>query len=289
MRFVRRIAAAAALCWALSACTIAQFNDVLTPTDSFVPGYGLPYGSAPRQLLDVYTPKRAEGPRPVVVFFYGGGWVWGERWQYKFVGEALAARGYVAVLPDYRLFPEARFPEFVEDGAAAVAWTEANIARYGGDPQRIFLMGHSAGAHIGALLALDRLYLEQAGATPARGFIGLSGPYAFDPSGWPDTAQIFALTGGRTEHAIPARQVRADAPPMLLLHGRDDSTVRASETQKMAAALRAAGARVETQIYPGIGHAGIVLALSRPFRWRAPVLAETDRFISETLAEDATR
>ena len=143
----------------------------------------------PRGLLDVWAqpaaqpaPEHTPG-KPVLVFFYGGGWANGNRSDYGFVAKAFAARGYVVVLADYRLVPQVRFPSFVQDAAAAVRWTHDNIARYGGDPDRIAVAGHSAGAYLAVMLALDGRYLKAAGADPSvvKAAIGLAGPYDFYP------------------------------------------------------------------------------------------------------------
>src|SRR5688572_24770878 len=143
----------------------------------------LRFGDEPRQVLDVYVPQsQGKDLRPVVIFWYGGMWLRGSKEQYRFVGAALANSGYVAVLPDYRLYPRARFPTFIEDGALAVKWVREHAHEFGGDPNAIFLMGHSAGAHTAALLALDGRYLQKVGGDSSwlRGWIGLSGPYALE-------------------------------------------------------------------------------------------------------------
>ncbi|HZK82849.1 MAG TPA: alpha/beta hydrolase, partial [Humisphaera sp.] len=142
------------------------------------------YGDQPRQSLDVYRPRGAAANGRVVVFFYGGEWSAGKKADYRFAADALVSKGFVVVLPDYRLHPQVTFPAFVEDGAKAVRWTHDNISRFGGDPTHIYLMGHSAGAQIAALLTLDRHYLADVGLDTSviRGTAGLSGPYYFFPS-----------------------------------------------------------------------------------------------------------
>ncbi|MDJ0951191.1 MAG: alpha/beta hydrolase [Alphaproteobacteria bacterium] len=246
------------------------------------------YGPAPRQRLSIYRPADVQTPAPVVVFFYGGSWRNGNRRDYRFAGAALASRGVVAVLPDYRLYPEVRFPAFVNDGAAAVAWVHANIDRFGGDPDRIFLMGHSAGAHIAAHLALDRRRLAAAGVPDQAiaGMIGLAGPYALDPLAYRSTRAVFAGQPD-IEAAKPITFARADAPPMLLLHGSDDDTVSPWNSEQLAARLAAAGAEARLVAYPDVGHIGILLALAPQFRNWAPVLDDSARFI-RTHAPSAT-
>ena len=168
----------------LSGCTSAVFLAANVPAafGPFERTANLAYGPEPRQRLDVYVPEAPlKESRAVILFIHGGSWNSGSKDQYRFVGTSLAERGFVAVLPNYRLNPAVRFPDFVADAAAAVTWTLRNIASYGGDPRRVFVMGHSAGAHIALLLTLDRRYLVAAGASAddLRGVIGLSGPYDF--------------------------------------------------------------------------------------------------------------
>ena len=242
------------------------------------------YGPLHRQRLDIYALESAASNRPVIVFFYGGAWQRGERWKYRFVGEALAADGAVAVVPDYRVYPEARFPDFVRDGARAVAWVRENIGRFGGDPSRIYLMGHSAGAHIAALLALDARYLQGEGLSPRdlRGFIGLAGPYDFLPLRSERLKDVFEDTGdpGRLAATQPINFASPQAPPSLLLTGASDGVVRPSNTQRLAERLHAAGAVVTEKVYPDLGHPGIILALSTALRHLAPVREDIAHFIA---------
>jgi acetyl esterase/lipase len=230
--------------------------------------------------LDVYVPRERNGPLPVVIFFYGGTWREGERANYLFVAEALTSKGYVVVVPDYRLFPEVRFPAFVEDGAKAVRWAFQHAAAFGGDPERLYLMGHSSGAHTAAMLTLDERYLAAEGiaATRIRGTIALAGPHAFYPSRTASVAPIFAHL--RDENpARPIVFVDGDEAPLLLLHGGDDDTVFLFNTIDLSKAVRAAGGRARHIVYPEVGHVGILLALARGFRGIAPVLDDAAAFI----------
>ncbi|MGI9383553.1 MAG: alpha/beta hydrolase [Methyloligellaceae bacterium] len=240
------------------------------------------YGPHARHQLDVYRPERGAGDGPIVLFLYGGGWRNGHRSTYGFVGAALASRGITTVIPDYRLYPEVRFPAFVEDAALAYRWVVRNVARAGEGTRPVILVGHSAGAHTAALLALDRRYLEGGEGDIARpaGLIGLAGPYAFDPTTWATTKSIFAGTA-KADAARPISFASKDAPPALLMHGLDDTVVRLWNMQSLTRDLRQAGARVRSLEFDGIGHIGLVLAISRPFRWRAPVLQETLSFIRD--------
>lgn len=230
--------------------------------------------------LDVYSPAGVEHG-PVVVFFYGGRWEKGARAQYAYVGAVLASHGIVTVIPDYRKYPQVKLDGFMTDAANAVGWTHAHVADYGGDPKNIFLMGHSAGAHIGALLATDADWLARVDMKPRdlAGFIGLAGPYDFMPITAPDMVGMFGDTPQQQWHSQPVAFVDGDEPPMLLLQGGADGTVWPKNATSLAARLRAHGEPVEVKIYPGVGHAGVLLSLSRPFRGRDPALADALDFI----------
>lgn len=242
---------------------------------------GASYGSDARQKLDVYVPAgRAETHLPVVIFFYGGGWVDGSRGDYAFAGRAFAAQGFVAVVADYRLVPQVRFPAFVEDGALAVKWVRDNIALHGGDPGRIALSGHSAGAYIAAMLALDTRFLGAVGVDPkiVRGAALLSGPYEF----YPFTEQRGRDALGqwpRPAETQPISFARADAPPMLLMQGTSDTVVRPYNSERLAAKLVALGAPVELKLYPGKNHTDTIKSLSPAFRGSTPALADSIAFL----------
>lgn len=240
----------------------------------------LAYGTGDRQKLDVYTPTEAHD-RPIIVFWYGGAWEKGKKSQYRFVGAALAKAGYVAVLPDYRIYPEVKFPAFVDDGAAALAWVASHAREIGGDPKRIFLAGHSAGAHLAAMLAYDPARLVRVGlrADTVRGFIGLSGPYALDPN--TDTYRaIFGAPYGLADWQ-PVLLARKGAPPALLIHGEADDVVYVSHAQKMQQALESLGVPVTLRSYPGRGHADTVAAFAVPAPRKLPVLEEIRRFVGD--------
>jgi acetyl esterase/lipase len=245
---------------------------------SFARVRNLAYGPDSGQRLDVFSPKKAQD-RPVVVFFYGGSWTMGRKSQYAFVGAALAARGYVTVIPDYRLYPEVKFPAFVQDGANAVAWTQMHAREFGGDPDRIVLMGHSAGAHTAALLALNGDYLERAGVNRHSiiGLIGLSGPYALVPDS--PTLQAIFTEPYTARDWQPVRFASSDSPPSLLLHGMADNVVYVMHTEKLRDALLSHGAPVETHLYPKRGHADTIASFTLVARWRTPALDQTVEFL----------
>lgn len=230
--------------------------------------------------LDVYSPVGVEHA-PVVVFFYGGRWEKGSRGQYRYVGAALATQGLVVVIPDYRKYPQVKLDGFMSDATNAVGWTRTHVADYGGDPGTIFLMGHSSGAHIGALLATDASWLARVGMKPRdlAGFIGLAGPYDFTPITEPDLVGMFGDTPAQQRRSQPVDFVNGDEPPMLLLQGSGDNTVWPKNAESLAAKLRAQDEPVSVKIYPDVGHSGILLSLSRPFRGHDPALADSIAFI----------
>lgn len=237
------------------------------------------YGPNPRQRLDLYRPKGLTRPAPVVVFFYGGGWEAGEKSNYRFAALSLVEYGFVVAVPDYRVYPEVKFPAFLEDAAKAAAWIRANAGGQGGDTSRLFLMGHSAGAYNAAMLALDPRYLaaEDVPATAISGVVGLSGPYDFLPLTSDTLKEIFAVSDRAATQ--PITFARKDAPPMLLATGTDDDTVYPRNTRNLARRLNELGADIRAVEYPGVGHAGTVLALTPFFRNKAPVLGDTLAFL----------
>lgn len=242
----------------------------------------IPFAAGERGKLDVYAPKdAAKGSTPVVVFYYGGSFQFGARNEYRFVGTALARCGITTVIPDYRLYPEVLFPQFVEDGARAVRWVRDNIAELGGDPRRTVLAGHSAGAHIAAMLAYDRHYLAAQGLNPARnicGLVGLSGPYDFLPLRDATLKIIFGPEAVRGA-SQPINFVTAAAPPALLVASSGDTRVDPGNAPRLAKRIAEVGGRVEVKLYERVTHEGVVGAFSRPFRWIAPTLADTVGFV----------
>jgi acetyl esterase/lipase len=245
---------------------------------------GIAFGAHPRQKLDIYAPLSGPRPAPVVMFIYGGSWNSGARRDYAFVGRALAARGYVTVVVDYRLVPEVLYPVFVEDNALAVRWIRGNIQTYGGDPRRIAIVGHSAGAYNAVMLGLDRRFLRNTGVGSAsiRAVAGLSGPYDFLPFTSAAAEAAFSRWPKLPE-TQPVNVVRSDAPPLFLASGDADTLVSVRNTRTLAARLRSAGASVEEKIYPGVDHAGTLTPFSWLFRDRTPVLDDLARFLDRNL------
>lgn len=238
------------------------------------------------QTLDVWRPEGPVTKRPVVIFWYGGGWAKGNRRAYGFAARAFAKAGFVVVVPDYRKVPQIRFPAMLQDGADAVKWTRDHIGSFGGDPAQIVLSGHSAGAYTVAMLTLDQRWLKAAGVDPriVKAAAPLCGPYDFYP--WTSDRAREAFKGAADPAMTqPITFARADAPPMLLVTGTADTTVRPRNAIRLAARLTALGAPVEVKNYPGQTHEGIVMALSVPFRGRSPVLADSVAFLKTALKE----
>ncbi|MEQ9661470.1 MAG: alpha/beta hydrolase [Parasphingopyxis sp.] len=239
------------------------------------------FGSDPRQSLDVYAPTRAgAGDRlPVIVFVHGGGWRDGNREGYRWAGRAFAAQGFVAIVTGYRLSPQVHFPDFVVDVAEAVRWTRAHAADYGGDPGRIVLVGHSAGAHIAAMLALDPQWLGEDRAAIAA-WVGISGPYDFLPLDTPATIGAFGRVE-EPEETQPVNHVSEGDPPALLLHGSEDTVVRPRQSTNMERLLKEAGVPAEARLYEGAGHIDIMTAVSRWGRGSYPTLRDVAEFTRE--------
>jgi acetyl esterase/lipase len=275
-----RMTAMASAVAAVGAFMPAFMLNVLIPGKGYTVAEGIAYGADPRQRLDVYSPTDIADCAPVLVYFYGGRWKSGKRSYYRFVGEAFATRGYLVVVPDYRLYPSVRFPAFVEDGARALKWVERNASRYGGNPQRIILSGHSAGAHLAALLLFDQRYLGTFDFCRNRilGFIGLAGPYAFNPLAYESTRVVFS-TVQDPDQARPIAFVDGSEPPVLLMHGGSDDTVEMANAQELAARVRKAGGEARFIRYARRSHIGLILSVAAPFRGRDAVYADMLAFM----------
>jgi acetyl esterase/lipase len=254
----------------LTGCSAVDLLNALSASNAYDRQRDIDYGPAK---LDVYRPRDVAGPHPLVVFFYGGFWVSGRKQDYFFVGEALASHGVTAVLPDYHVYPQARLPDFMREAAQAVRWAVDHEAH--GNP--VYLMGHSAGAHIASMLTLDERYL---GHTPVKGTIALAGLLDFKAEELPFPApQARAIFGERWEEGQPIHFVDGTEPPMLLLHGDADADVPVKNSLNLAARIRERGGKVTLKTYAGMDHQRIVAALARPTRWLGPVLADVLAFI----------
>ena len=265
----------------LAACSSVDLLNAVVPKGGVQIIRDVAYAPGPRGALDVYRPTAATTPAPVVVFIYGGSWDSGSRKDYTFVGTALARKGFLAVIPDYRLYPEVRWPTFLQDNARAVAWTRDHAAEYGGDPHRLFVMGHSAGAYNAVELGVDRRWLAAGGRDPKRdlrGVIGLAGPYDFLPLDSEELKVIFGPPEGRPA-TQPINHVDGRNPPLFLATDTADTVVRPGNTERMAAKVRAAGGPVEEHEYKGLNHELLVGAIATPLRLLAPVLRDVTDFI----------
>ncbi|MDB5800973.1 MAG: Esterase/lipase/thioesterase [Rhodocyclales bacterium] len=264
-----------------SACSSVSIINGITPRSGYTLNADLPYGESPRLKLDVYVPEKAETPAPVVVFFYGGNWRSGERGEYRFLAASLATRGILVVVPDYRLYPEVEYPAFLQDSAHAVAWTLREVVKYGGDPHRVFVMGHSAGAYNAAMMAYDPRWLaaEKLSPTALAGFIGLAGPYNFLPIESPDTKPVFDWPNTQPS-TQPITHVTAAAPHALMIApGKDKVVDPEQNTERMAEQLRKNNIGVEVKRYDSLNHYTTAGVFAWPLRWLAPVLKDVTEFV----------
>ncbi|MSQ71969.1 MAG: alpha/beta hydrolase [Betaproteobacteria bacterium] len=286
-RLVVFAGASVALAVAVGACSPLRVVNALTPTDTYIATVNLAYGSGPREKLDVYRPRPPADPPvprdgyPVVVFFYGGSWTSGARGDYRFIGEALASRGIVTVVADYRLYPEVRYPDFLTDCARALAWARREAPVYGGDIKRLFVMGHSSGAYNSAMLALDPRWLAAAGLAPSAlaGWIGLAGPYDFLPMTNVDAQPVFFHPDYPAGTQAVDYVTRAAPRTFLGAATADDVVNPERNTRQLADKLRTAGVAVTLRMYPGANHYTIIGAFARPLRSLEPVLDDVVAFV----------
>lgn len=261
----------------LGGCSPAALLNTTVSRDGYALASDIPYGGHPRQKLDVYKAEKPRADGKSVIFFYGGSWDSGTKSDYLFVGQALASRGITTIIPDYRVYPEALYPTFIEDCALATRWA-ANEASV----ERLFVTGHSAGGYNAMMLAANTHYLAAAGVDRMKlaGAIGIAGPYDFLP-----------LTSRRLEHIFggpdrretqPISYAKAPLPPILLLHGLADTTVKPFNSERLAAAWQRAGGKADLELYPEVDHIEIVGAFSSLLRGGAPTLDDTVTFIDRT-------
>lgn len=241
----------------------------------------LAYGTDARQTLDLYRPQGAQ-QAPVMVFWYGGSWQQGSKDYYRFVGQSFARRGFIAILPDYRLAPDHPFPAFVEDAASAVRWARDHAKEFGGDPNRIHISGHSAGGHNALMLALDPRYLDAVGLTPSdlAGVVSLAGPTGLENLRGEALKGVFPYAipdDAFSPVALAARHAEI-APSILLMIGLDDDVIYASSVARLADAIRAGGGSVTVKAYPGIGHIGLMLGFAAPFEASSGAADDLSRF-----------
>lgn len=263
-----------------SACSPVKVLNGLVPSDGYHLHADIAYGDLARQQLDIYQPKHVAALSPVVIFFYGGSWDSGSKADYKFVAEALTSHGVTVVIPDYRVYPDVLFPEFMADPVRAAAWVKQHIQQYQGDPARVFLAGHSAGAHIAVMLGVNAEYLAQAGLTAAdfSGIIGSAGPYDFLPL---KSARLKEIFGEESQQwkSQPIHFVDGRNPPMQLLVGLKDGTVWPRNTFNLAAKIQQAGGQVEVVEFPTYHHVDMAAKLAKPLRGDGSLLKHMVDFI----------
>ena len=285
LRMSRRLALGGVLAAIAAGCSRLGFMAANVPAvfGAYRRHANIAYGADKQHRLDVYVPEKAAGaPRAVVLFWHGGRWRFGDKSDYRFVGAALAQAGYVVMVANYRHYPQVKMPGFMADAAQAALWAADHAGEFGGDPLRLFLMGHSAGAHLAALVTLDTSYFAAAERPAPRiaGVIGLSGPYDFLPLLEADVQDMFGPPPLYPE-SQPINFLRPDAPPMLLIHGLDDEIVWPKNSRNLTTALSALGVSMTLKLYPKLSHADTVAALTTLLRGRAPVLADIKGFINQ--------
>ena len=261
-------------------CSPLSILNATVSSDGYKSTLNLPYGEKPRQYLDVHIPNNVVDKADVVIFYYGGRWQYGSKEQYAFVADAMTSKGIITVLPDYRLYPDVDWRDFIQDGARAYEWVVKNITKYNGNPKRVFVMGHSAGAHISSMVALDESLLANDMRRPC-GFVGLAGPYDFLPIRDADVIRVFssAIDIQKTQ---PIYFVDGGDPAMLLLHGSDDDSVKVGNTTRVVRRVNNVEGLVDSKIYKEIDHIDILISLSSTFRHVSPVLSDSIEFIKKT-------
>lgn len=244
-------------------------------------------GEHPQQKLLIWGPDAStpqDEARPVIVFVHGGSWRNGDPVSYDFIGRAFVPKGFVVVLAGYRLGEAGAYPAMLEDTAAAIGWTHREIARYGGDPDRIVLAGHSAGAYNVVMTALEPRWLAAEGVsgTSIAGVIGMAGPYDFYPFDSDSTKAAFGKAPEPTT-TQPIAQVRGDAPPMLLIHGEKDALVKPRNTRVLAERIEDAGGSVTIRFYPDMDHNDPLISLAEPWRSRRDMVALMTDFARDSV------
>jgi len=266
-----------------TACSPIKVLNSLIPSQGYTIKADIAYGALPRQKMDIYLPKMpitANNPIPVIVFFYGGSWDSGEKEDYLFAAEAFTSKGYMVVIPNYRVYPDVKFPELMQDPASAAKWVKTHIAEYGGDANQIMMVGHSAGAHLLVMLALNPDYLAQVSLSPNAfsAYVGLAGPYDFLPLKSTRLKEIFGPD--KTQWTSqPIHHVRGDNPPLLLAVGLKDGTVWPRNTFNLAQAIRAQHGQVEVVEFPHYGHIDMVAKLAKPLRGNSELLNAIVQFL----------
>jgi len=287
-RLVQRLAAGLGVAATLAGCSGVALLNAVQPRTAVRVVHDVRFQTGARGTLDIYRPRHARGQAPVVVFIYGGSWDGGRKSKYAFVGDALASQGLVTLIPDYRVYPQVRWPSFLQDNARAVRWARDHAADYGGDPNQLFLMGHSAGAYNVVMLALDPRWLSTVGINSQSlcGVVALAGPYDFLPLRTRELKSIFGPAAQRAA-TQPINYVTGHNAPLFLATDTADKFVEPGNTTRLAARIRAAGGPVEVRYYRGLSHGLLLGTLAAPLRFLAPVLHDVLGFIRAHAAERA--
>lgn len=260
---------------------LSIINSAIKLTRPYELTQDIKFGSQPWQNLDVYSAVDQGRSAPVIILVYGGGWSWGDKSLYHFAADAFTRKGYTVVIPNYIKYPEGKFPQFIEDIATSVAWVESNISEYNGDPDKLFLVGHSAGAHTVALLASDRQYLLNAGANSnnIKGLAGIAGPYNFTPKE-PDYIETFGPENYDVMKVM--NHIDGNEPAMLLIHAKGDTAVGQFNQTTLAQTISSKGGIVETVLYGNdITHISILLKLHPWFADEVDVANDIHMFFSK--------
>ncbi len=266
-----------------TACSPVKLLNSVIPTDGYDLKEDIAYGELARQKLDIYIPKETSTQKmPIVLFYYGGGWDSGKKTDYLFAAEAFTSKGYVTVIPDYRVFPEVKFPEFMQDPVSAAKWVKTHINEYGGDSDNVFIVGHSAGAHIGMMMNINTQYLQTVDLSPNdfNAFVGLAGPYDFLPLVSQRLKDIFGPKQSRWR-SQPINFVIGDNQPILLMVGLKDNTVWPRNTFNLAKAIEGKKGSVQVIEFANYSHVDMVAKMAKPFRDNNDLLDNIVQFMQE--------
>ena len=274
-------AGAAALTLVLSSCSGEKVQNAVNTTNStrgLKVALNQSYGPDTRNKLDVYAPQNAQGA-PTILFIHGGSWQGGDKSGHAFVGESLARAGYVVGVMNYRLAPQNRYPSYVQDGAAALKWLRDHAEQFGGNPNNLFVSGHSAGGFNAVELVDNTRWLAEVNVpvSSIRGVIGIAGPYSYDFRAY--QTRVAFPENGNPDDIMPDRHVRPDAPPHLLLVAANDSVVAPQNALNMEAALQKARIPVQRVVLPRLNHVTIIGAVARNLTWLGGTRAEIIRFV----------
>lgn len=281
MWLIYRVFLLSLLSFILSSCSPLKLINAFIPSRDYQVTKDILYGNHDVQSLDIYQPKLRNHNNPVLIWIHGGAWQGGNKDLYTFIGEAFTSQNLIVVIPNYRKYPNL-FPDFLNDTAKAIAWTHANIERFGGNPDNFTLMGHSSGAHIALMLALNPKYLEQT-QTPISAIssvIGLSGPYDFLPLTSPKLKEIFT-PAKPLALSQPIHFAHKNAPPILLATGLKDKRVDPSNSTRLAKRIEAVGGQIVLRNYPTYSHSDILVKLARPLRQDSGVYVDVLRFMQK--------